>query len=47
MFTSTTLKLALELAALAGEVSRMSDYAYRLIEPTSWHGASGEGCLLG
>ncbi|MFM5495583.1 hypothetical protein ACET9I_03265 [Aeromonas veronii] len=45
MFTSTTLKLALELAAkvtgreelaaLAGEVSQMSDYAYRLIEATS------------
>ncbi|MFQ2613723.1 hypothetical protein ACK3ZU_02680 [Aeromonas caviae] len=44
MSTSTTLKLALELAAkvigredlaaLAGEVPRMSDYAYRLIEPT-------------
>ncbi len=45
MPTSTTLKLALELAAkvtgredlaaLAGEVSRMSDYACRLIEPTT------------
>ncbi len=45
MSTSTTLKLALELAAkvtgredlvaLASEVSQMSDYAYRLIEPTS------------
>ncbi|MGL5039615.1 MAG: hypothetical protein ACRC6D_05770 [Aeromonas sp.] len=45
MLTSTTLKLALalaakvtsweDLAALAGEVSRMSDYACRLIEPTS------------
>lgn len=45
MFTSTTLKLGLELAAevtgreelaaLAGEVSRMSDYACRLIEPTT------------
>ncbi len=45
MSTSSTLKLALELAAkvtgredlaaLAGEVSQMSDYAYRLIEPTS------------
>ena len=49
MSTSTTLKLALELAAkvtgredlaaLAGEVSRMSDYACRLIEPTSWRGS--------
>ncbi|MFQ2011820.1 hypothetical protein ACK336_01080 [Aeromonas veronii] len=48
MSTSTTLKLALELAAkvtgredlaaLAGEVPRMSDYAYRLIEPTSFNG---------
>ncbi len=46
MPTSTHLKLALEpaakitgredLAALAGEVSRMSDYACRLIEPTSY-----------
>ncbi len=46
MSTSTTLKLALELAAkvtgredlaaLAGEVPRMFDYAYRLIEPTSY-----------
>ncbi|WP_323913482.1 hypothetical protein [Aeromonas veronii] len=45
MSTSTTLKLALalaakvtgreELAVLAGEVSQMSDYAYRLIEATS------------
>lgn len=45
MFTSTTLKLALELAAkvtgreelaaLAGEVLRMSDYACQLSEPTS------------
>ncbi|MGN4997039.1 hypothetical protein [Aeromonas sp. 61P] len=44
MSTSTTLKLALELAAkvtgreelaaLAGEVWRMSDYACRLIAPT-------------
>lgn len=45
MSTSTILKLALELAAkvtgwedlaaLACEVSLMSDYAYRLIESTS------------
>ncbi|BBT81277.1 hypothetical protein WP8S18E11_29430 [Aeromonas veronii] len=44
MSTSTTLKLALELAAkvtgredlaaLASEVPRMSDYACRLIAPT-------------
>ncbi|WP_235657017.1 hypothetical protein [Aeromonas veronii] len=44
MSTSTTLKLALELAAkvtgredlaaLASEVSQMSEYVYRLIEPT-------------
>ena len=57
MHTSSTLKLALELAAkvtgreelaaLASEVSRMSDYAYRRIEPTSWHGASGEGGPVG
>ncbi len=46
MHTSSTLKLALELAAkvtgreelaaLTGEVTRMSDYAYQLIEPTSY-----------
>jgi len=45
MPTSATLTLALELvtnvsgweilAALAGKVSQMSDYAYRLIEATS------------
>ena len=45
MSTSTILKLALELAAkvpdreelaaLAGEVLQMSDYAYRLIEAMS------------
>ena len=46
MSTSSNLKLALalaakvtgweDLAALAGEVSQMSDYAYRLIAATSW-----------
>ncbi|MFM1684168.1 hypothetical protein [Aeromonas salmonicida] len=56
MSTSSTLKLALELAAkvtgredlgvLASEVWQMSDYAYRLINPTGWYGASEEAGLL-